>query len=112
VVGVAAGATGPRLEVQVGGLSGTFPVAKPVMTIGRRDPTTSVFPDLDLSADDCVSRRHAEVRLRDAAVYVVDLGSTNGTILNGQPLPPQEERRLSDGDVIRLGERCLLTVRM
>ena len=51
-------------------------------------------------ADSNVSRRHAEVRHEDGAYWIVDLGSTNGTELNGKRI---ERAKLSDGDRIRLG---------
>ena len=50
-----------------------------------------------------VSRRHARLLRADDAVYVTDLGSTNGTRLNGEPLPASVEKRLRDGDEITLG---------
>ncbi len=56
--------------------------------------------DVTLS-DQNVSRRHAEVRPSGGSYVVADLGSTNGTILNGERLT--SERRLSDGDIISLG---------
>lgn len=49
-----------------------------------------------------VSKRHATIEPRDRRVFLRDLGSTNGTILNGQALR-DEERELSDGDTIRIG---------
>jgi FhaA, N-terminal domain/FHA domain len=51
-------------------------------------------------ADSNVSRRHAELRREDGAYWIVDLGSTNGTELNGKRV---ERARLSDGDRITLG---------
>src|SRR5262249_23690522 len=51
-------------------------------------------------ADSNVSRRHAEVRHEDGAYWIVDLGSTNGTELNGKRI---ERAKLSDGDRITLG---------
>ncbi len=51
-------------------------------------------------ADVNVSRRHAEVRQEGATYWVVDLGSTNGTQLNGKRV---ERERLRDGDTITLG---------
>ncbi len=51
-------------------------------------------------ADTNVSRRHAEVRHEDDAYWIVDLGSTNGTELNGRRV---ERAKLSDGDRITLG---------
>jgi hypothetical protein len=51
-------------------------------------------------ADANVSRRHAEVRHEDGSYWVIDLGSTNGTELNGRRI---ERAELSDGDRITLG---------
>jgi hypothetical protein len=51
-------------------------------------------------ADSNVSRRHAELRLEGDAYWIVDLGSTNGTELNGKRV---ERSRLADGDRITLG---------
>jgi len=112
LAGPPAHAAGPRLEVRVGNLWGVFAVAKPTMTVGRVEPGSKDRPDLDLSADDAVSRRHAELRTRDNGTYLVDLGSTNGTLVNGDPLAPGEEHRLADGDVIQMGERCVLRMRV
>jgi hypothetical protein len=65
-----------------------------VVTIGR-------LPDSTLSlADANVSRNHAEIRPRGAGYVVVDLGSTNGTKVNGAPIT---ERALADGDVVTFG---------
>ncbi len=50
-----------------------------------------------------VSRRHARLLREDRAVYVLDLNSTNGTRLNGEPLPSGVEKRLRDGDELTLG---------
>ena len=51
-------------------------------------------------ADLNVSRKHAEVRDEDGDLVLVDLGSTNGTLLNGRPV---DRQRLQDGDTITLG---------
>ena len=47
-----------------------------------------------------MSRRHAEIRQEGATYWIVDLGSTNGTLLNGKRI---ERERLHDGDTITLG---------
>jgi len=54
--------------------------------------------------DNSVSRRHAEVRADDAGWYVKDLGSTNGTFLNGSRLDKEEQRPLKTRDVIQFGK--------
>jgi pSer/pThr/pTyr-binding forkhead associated (FHA) protein len=57
--------------------------------------------DCDIQLTDTnVSRRHAELRQEGASYWIVDLGSTNGTELNGRRV---ERARLSDGDRITLG---------
>jgi hypothetical protein len=51
-------------------------------------------------ADANVSRRHAELCLMDGDWFVADLDSTNGTMLNGEPVT---RARLRDGDVVEIG---------
>ena len=51
--------------------------------------------------DAMVSRRHCHLDLRDASVVIRDLESTNGTIVNGEPITSECE--LTDGDVLLLG---------
>jgi uncharacterized protein YjbI with pentapeptide repeats len=50
-----------------------------------------------------VSRRHAMIRLGQAALTLVDLGSTNGTYRNGAAIPPDVQHILADGDVVAFG---------
>ncbi len=57
-------------------------------------------------ADDTVSRRHAELRGDRSAVEVEDLGSSNGTTLNGNPIAGAIT--LHDGDLLGLGSATLL----
>ena len=73
----------------------------------RRVPILSVpfrigrHPDQDLTLDSgAVSGRHAELRATDGELEVVDLGSTNGTLLNGEPLT--SVMPLKDGDILQL----------
>ena len=62
--------------------------------------------DVDVVIDDAsVSRRHAQLIRRGDAWYVADIGSRNGTTLNGQAVT--REVRLSDGDVLELGEASI-----
>jgi hypothetical protein len=50
-----------------------------------------------------VSRLHAAIYRNESTLVIQDLHSTNGTVLNGQRLSPNEQQRLHDGDVIYLG---------
>jgi len=67
-----------------------------VVAIGRHPDC-----ELNLRLDD-VSRRHAEVRFEDGGFHVIDLGSTNGTFVNGERVDGQ--RPLAPGDRIEIGE--------
>ncbi len=53
-------------------------------------------------ADATVSRQHARIRLQDDKFMLFDLGSANGTFVNGQKV--EQPRALADGDVVRFGE--------
>jgi hypothetical protein len=62
--------------------------------------------DADIRLPDTgVSRKHVDVQLEDGTVFVEDLGSTNGTLVNGRRVGRQE---LADGDVIRIGHSVLV----
>jgi hypothetical protein len=78
------------------------------MVIGRSDAAGLQIP---ISGDPYVSRHHAEVIRLDDGWGVRDLGSTNGTKLNGTPLAGTEVKRIEAGDVIELGCFSKLTVR-
>jgi serine/threonine protein kinase len=76
------------------------------MRIGRRDPRQNHYPEVDLAEHDrgIASRHHATIQ-RDGDFYTVtDVGSTNGTLVNGLPLTPRTPHRLRQGDQIKIGE--------
>lgn len=54
-----------------------------------------------------VSRRHASLRVDRRQLLLMDLGSSNGTQLNGSPLVANEPVRLENGDEIRLGKLAM-----
>jgi len=83
--------------------------------IGRWDPDTGSFPEVDLDADDPeakVSRKHALIRIEASKITVEDIGSLNGTYVNRQPrLQPGTPIELKDGDEVIIGKTFLkLTV--
>jgi hypothetical protein len=72
-----------------------------VVTIGQRVVVIGRSGDCDVRVEDAnVSRRHAEVRRIGDGYSLVDLGSTNGTEVNGQRI---QETALMNGDVIEVG---------
>jgi len=86
----------------------------PEARIGRLDPTRGIFPDLDLTPDGGlehgVSRLHAVIRRDDRGIFLIDLDSINGTMINGRRLPPHQPYPLHSGDEVRLG-RLVMHVR-
>jgi hypothetical protein len=71
-----------------------------VIVIGRRDDCTIVLPS------STVSRRHAQIRRQDDLFLLSDLGSTNGTLLNREPVIGEEQ--LGDRDEIAIGTYKLI----
>lgn len=57
-----------------------------------------------------VSRRHCQLRIADGEILVKDLGSANGTGLNGAELKPQQEMPIADGDELRIGALTLRVI--
>jgi serine/threonine-protein kinase len=92
-------------------LDASFLLQKESNLVGRTDPLSNIFPEVDLSRFDPltkVSRRHARIWREGEAFMVEDLGSVNGTVINDMiRLEPRQPRALDSGDRIRLGETTL-----
>jgi pSer/pThr/pTyr-binding forkhead associated (FHA) protein len=77
------------------------------LLIGRKDNARGIFPDVDLGLDGGydagVSRRHAILSHKDGLYRVEDLGSANGTFVNGRRLTPQVATPLASGDELKCG---------
>ena len=101
----------PSVLVVVGaGASLPLPAA-PQAIIGRSDPVSKFYPDIDLNPygalDQGVGRRHARIFVQGGQVLIEDLDSINGTLVNGQRVLPFQSRALADGDQITLGRMLL-----
>ncbi|MEU1116963.1 MULTISPECIES: FHA domain-containing protein [unclassified Streptomyces] len=102
-------AAGRPSSVSIPSATGTFrqptsvrPLPSRTVRIGRADDNDVVIDDL------VVSRRHAELRvLADGTYEIVDLGSHNGTYLNGQPVA---RAPVAAGDIIGVGHRAYCLV--
>ena len=81
---------------------------KPSYLIGREDQVSGIYPEIDTTRSDGdsagVSRRHAEIVLKNNQWFLQDLNSTNGTFVNNLRLPPHTSHPLHSGDQIRLGK--------
>lgn len=93
-----------EVVIEVNGMR--HPLSPPGLVVGRGN-------DADLRIDDPgISRRHAQISLKESEggtiVSVSDLGSTNGVILNGQPV---DSSQVMDGSQIRLGN-TVITIRI
>ena len=67
------------------------------LTVGR-----GAQNDIELEGDEFASARHARFEPRQDGVWIADMGSTNGTFVNGKRL--DRPRKLAQGDIVRVGE--------
>src|SRR5690349_17064532 len=94
-----------KREARMGGaLLGPFgrhELGASVVTIGRRASNTIVLDDTQASS------LHAEIRPDGAGYVLIDLGSTNGTSVNGQPVAAHTPHVLHASDVITIGDTSM-----
>jgi serine/threonine protein kinase len=92
-------------------LDSSFMLQKESSLVGRSDPHSNIFPEVDLSRFDPqtkISRRHARIFRKGDTYLVEDLGSVNGTVINDTlRLAPHQPRALESGDKLRVGETTL-----
>jgi pSer/pThr/pTyr-binding forkhead associated (FHA) protein len=78
------------------------------VVIGRRDPITQQSPPVDLDEHagyhQGVSRKHAAFQIINGALTINDLGSANGTYLNGAALKMRQPEVISHDDVLKIGQ--------
>ena len=76
-------------------------------TFGRSTDGQTIIPDIDLSTykayEAGVSRLHANLNIQGTEVSIQDLGSANGTRINGDRIDPLTEHDINHGDIISLG---------
>jgi serine/threonine-protein kinase len=92
-----------------------FRLEKDENLVGRRDPVSNIFPEVDLSKFDPqtkISRRHARIWREGGEFMVEDLGSSNGTYIlpvinDTMRLQPHQPQLLANGDKLKLGDTTL-----
>jgi hypothetical protein len=97
-----------KLTIIRGGTLGKeFPLQAGDNLVGRWDPDSGAFPEIDLEMDDPearISRKHALIRV-SGQISIEDIGSLNGTFVNrGRRLEPGSPVVLNDGDEIIIGK--------
>lgn len=114
---VAPGLTGPHIDLEI-----TF--TDPAITdklhfalfaeenlIGRQSSTVKQSVPLSGARDQAVSARHCMINRNPDGTWIInDVGSTNGTKVNGQDLTPGIEQQLNQGDRIEIGKNTVITV--
>lgn len=105
-----------RLIVQGTNATLPFPPGKQQVIIGREDPVSSIFPEIDLTDhggdEGGVSRKHARIYQQGDQFYIEDLQSVNYTFVNQEKVLPGQPHALKSGDEIRLGRVKLTFQRM
>jgi pSer/pThr/pTyr-binding forkhead associated (FHA) protein len=75
--------------------------------LGRAEGTQAILPDIDLNRfgahEKGVSRLHCHLKFQNDQMVIVDLGSANGTYLNGTRLTPDQAVLISENDTLTLG---------
>ncbi len=91
---ISGGGGAPVFKVAAGAYSENHPLNKPTMTIGRNPSNDIVIPE------QTVSSKHATITVEKGNFFIQDLGSTNGTFVNGSRV---QGKILKSGDLIKLG---------
>ncbi|HEX75185.1 MAG TPA: FHA domain-containing protein [Dehalococcoidia bacterium] len=86
------------LEIRRGGEVSEYPLTQPITAIGRSADNQVVL------SDELVSRHHAKLEWIQGVPQIIDLGSANGTLVNGNEIEPRVAFSLKDGDVIGIGD--------
>ena len=77
-----------------------IPISRYPFTIGR----IAKFCDYAVEEDGAISKRHVTILLRNGQAYIRDNASTNGTKLNGLPIPPNTDVELPSGATFQIGK--------
>lgn len=100
----------PRLQV-VSNMSYFDLFGRTELLVGRVDPISGIFPEIDLTAhggdEGGVSRRHCKITLAGNQFFIEDLNSSNGTYVNATRITPGQRAPIENGWQLRLGKVVL-----
>jgi FHA domain/Protein of unknown function (DUF3153) len=74
----------------------TLPLAPAIATVGRSNADVTIN-------DSSISVAHARIVIKDDTLDIIDMGSTNGTLVNGNPIPARQAWKVSAGDAVQFG---------
>ena len=94
-----------RILYRYRGIEKVFNEPREAVVLGR--PRQGVHVDIDLSPDLRVSRPHARISIADGHCWIEDLGSANGTELDGQQIKGKGKLRLEPGQTIRISDTTI-----
>jgi predicted nucleic acid-binding Zn ribbon protein len=112
----------PKVSFDLSGpaSSSRYEMQSDEVKIGRRDAESGIYPELDFDGNDivieagervhAVSRRHGRIFREGDVLKFEDLGSTNGSTINGAAVLAKDPQPLKDGDTIVLGRTCRIVV--
>ncbi len=89
------------IEIRQGNDVSEYSLNEPVTSIGRGPDNTIVLKD------ETVSTRHARLSRSDNSISITDLGSSNGTQVNGREIDPKSAVALNPGDTVAIGSFTL-----
>ncbi|WP_245155850.1 FHA domain-containing protein [Nocardioides sp. 503] len=100
------------------GLPTVVPLKHTSVLIGRASRSRNITPDIDLSSDNGISRRHAQLTTDGTRWFVEDLGSSNGTYVGSSvgplpstPVPPGQKQEIASDDRVYVGAWTRIVVR-
>jgi phage tail-like protein len=89
--------TGQLIVRLAGNVVQVMPLNVPIITVGRAPDNTLAL------SDPLISRRHAEIRVQDGVPVLVDVGSSNGTRVDGNRILPNQPYPITTGTVVQVG---------
>jgi hypothetical protein len=100
------------------GVPEVLPLRTTSVLVGRTSRSRNIHPDIDLSADNGISRRHCQLTTDGSRWWVEDLGSSNGTYVGASvgalptaPLAPGDKREVAPDEHVYLGAWTRIVIR-